>query len=304
MKNQTESKSKTDNETTAKAHDSGPRFCGIIPHYHTGANSTWLLRELLESVKKWEPELPLLVIEDCGPGEDKDKLWSLLKEYQITTIQNAKNLSYAKTVNRGMKLAIDAGFDWAITINNDVQFIEPIVDHFKQVIELMEPLDRGVAVIGPTLLYPSGKVQSCGFNWDDRGEIWQDYVGQFITSVDQAMLPLRLTMGVTGAVQAIDLQAAADVGFYDPEFQLAFEDVEFCKRIWERGYSVVHSNLVKCIHAESQTRGRQLGPKEMNSVLRWQSIAMRDQTTRLIQTQIAELASQLSRRPQSCQTPF
>ena len=50
---------------------------------------------------------------------------------------------------------------------------------------------------------------------------------------------------------------------------MAFEDVDYCLRAWERGHRVVYAPAASLTHAESKTRGTTQGPRELRSQARF-----------------------------------
>jgi hypothetical protein len=61
-----------------------------------------------------------------------------------------------------------------------------------------------------------------------------------------------------------------EVGGLDETLHVAFNDVDFCLRLRERGYWIVYTPLAELYHNESSSRGR-LHPTEDEKVLieRW-----------------------------------
>ena len=73
-------------------------------------------------------------------------------------------------------------------------------------------------------------------------------------------------------------QAFEAVGGFDEAFKVAYNDVDFCMRLWEAGYQVVYNPFAMLYHYESKTRGKddtdekwKLFQKESNLfTTRWQ----------------------------------
>lgn len=64
------------------------------------------------------------------------------------------------------------------------------------------------------------------------------------------------TCPVTGALQFIRNECLREVGVYDPEFRMAWEDVDYCLRVFASGRSCVYQPAVRAIHHESLFRGK------------------------------------------------
>ena len=139
-------------------------------------------------------------------------------------------------------------------MNNDVDVIsslwlEEMVSH---------ALRPEVGAVGAKLLYPDGRVQHAGvvlgaghgaghcFLYAARGEV--GYFGFLVLT--------RRVSAVTGACMALRRSVYLEVGGLDEvNFPVAFNDVDFCLRIGERGYAVVWTPFAELYHLESATRG-------------------------------------------------
>ncbi len=60
-----------------------------------------------------------------------------------------------------------------------------------------------------------------------------------------------------------DVRFMKKPGFMDEEnFKVAFNDVDFCLKILEKGYRIVYNPYVELIHDESKTRGYEDTPEK------------------------------------------
>ena len=65
----------------------------------------------------------------------------------------------------------------------------------------------------------------------------------------------RNVSAVTGACLFTRREVYENVGFMDEKLAVAFNDVDFCIKILEKGYRLVYNPYVELIHYESKTRG-------------------------------------------------
>jgi len=65
----------------------------------------------------------------------------------------------------------------------------------------------------------------------------------------------RNVSAVTGACLFTRREIYEEVGFMDEKFKVAFNDVDFCLKILEKGYRIVYNPYIELIHYESKTRG-------------------------------------------------
>lgn len=158
--------------------------------------------------------------------------------------------NYSAINNFGFKFAKG---DYIMLLNNDVELITP--DIFQSMLGFcMRP---EVGIVGAKLLYNDHTVQHAGvlvgaggladhvfkgIHEDDPG-----YMGRAISSQDVS--------AVTAACLLVKRSVYEEVGGLEDEFQVAFNDVDFCLKVRKAGYLIVYDADVKLFHYESRSRG-------------------------------------------------
>ena len=158
--------------------------------------------------------------------------------------------NYSAINNFGFKFAKG---DYIMLLNNDVELITP--DMFQSMVGFcMRP---EVGIVGAKLLYNDHTVQHAGvlvgaggladhvfkgIHEDDPG-----YMGRAISSQDVS--------AVTAACLLVKRSVYEEVGGLEDEFQVAFNDVDFCLKVRKAGYLIVYDADVKLFHYESKSRG-------------------------------------------------
>jgi GT2 family glycosyltransferase len=115
-----------------------------------------------------------------------------------------------------------------------------------------------VGVVGAKLLYPNGMVQHSGVVLGLGG--LAGHVERYIESHDpgycgRALFPQEIS-AVTGACMAVRRRVYLEIGGMDEALRVAFNDIDFCIRVMERGYRNIQLNDVVLIHHESLSRGK------------------------------------------------
>jgi len=78
---------------------------------------------------------------------------------------------------------------------------------------------------------------------------------------------------VTGAAMMVRREVFFNVGGFDETLAVAFNDVDFCLKLRERGYLIVFSPLTELIHHESKSRGHTDDVVENKlMLLRWRDV--------------------------------
>ena len=158
--------------------------------------------------------------------------------------------NYSAINNFGFKFAKG---DYIMLLNNDVELITP--DILQSMLGFcMRP---EVGIVGAKLLYNDHTVQHAGvlvgaggladhvfkgIHEDDPG-----YMGRAISSQDVS--------AVTAACLLVKRSVYEEVGGLEDEFQVAFNDVDFCLKVRKAGYLIVYDADVKLFHYESKSRG-------------------------------------------------
>jgi GT2 family glycosyltransferase len=117
-----------------------------------------------------------------------------------------------------------------------------------------------VGGVGAKLIYPTGRVQHAGVILGMRGVGGHIYLGRQRDDpgyFSRAVLQQNLS-AVTAACLAMRRTVFDEIGGFNGDLRVAFNDVDLCLRIRERGYLIVWTPLAELYHHESATRGSDL----------------------------------------------
>lgn len=227
----------------------------VIPHYERKRADALLVWRCLFSIKKFEPDLlnRTIIINDASPSPDvHENLNALEKEFPgITVMHNAVNSGFAKTINKGIKFLKKAKVKYILLLNNDVEICLPFCERVKKIFSA----DKDIAAVGNLLLYPTGRIQSAGIGLNIDTRLPFEYEKMTPSYLAIMSTQPRFVFAVTGAMQFLRTEHLDEVGLYDEDFFLAYEDFEFCYRAWNKGKKVFYDSGIYAIHSESVTRG-------------------------------------------------
>lgn len=126
-----------------------------------------------------------------------------------------------------------------------------------------------IGAVGAKLLYPSRTVQHAGVFIDAGGapqhafhRAAESAPGYF--NLSQAV---RNTSAVTAACMMVRKAVFDEVGGFDEELAVTFNDVDFCFRVRRAGYRVVFTPYARLLHFESLTRGDDKTPERQQRLL-------------------------------------
>ncbi len=222
-----------------------------------------------------------IVIVDTG-SEDK-KVWELYKRYQklfkaIKVVKwDKKPFNFSAACNYG---ADNSEGDYLLFLNNDTQVISP--SWIEDMLGFAQ--QRSVGAVGAKLYYPNGKIQHAGVILGVGGQNGTPGIaGHFFPAFTDKPLQdpkqnlyaggARNFAAVTAACLMVSKKNFNDVNGFDPAFQIAFNDVDFCLKLYTSGLRNVYLPQVTLYHHESVSVG-QPGSKQRDEVVFAKEIKM------------------------------
>jgi len=142
---------------------------------------------------------------------------------------------------------------YLLFLNNDTEVIDG-----DWITAMLEQAQReSIGAVGVTLLYPDDTIQHAGVVLGIGGVAGHShktfphgsggYVAQLKT--------INNYSAVTAACLMCRREAFEAIGGFEPRLQIAFNDVDFCLKLTEKGYRNVHLPHVVLYHYESKSRG-------------------------------------------------
>ncbi len=161
-----------------------------------------------------------------------------------------KPFNYSAINNFAVK---SAKGDYLLFLNNDV---EVITDRWIE--EMLGYCQRGdVGAVGARLYYPNDRLQHCGIVIGIGGVAGHichmekrdsgGYYGRVFKTQDVS--------AVTAACMMMPRKVFEEVGGFDEELAVAYNDVDLCLKVREAGYLVVYNAWAQLYHHESLSRG-------------------------------------------------
>ncbi len=250
-----------------------PAVTLVIP---TGGNMEFL-RPCLGSVleRSTYPNLRVLVTDDSDGTEVADHCRALARRDPRLRYRRfrLKPFNYA-AVNNSAVSQVDTPY--VVLLNDDITVITP--DWVEAMLEHAQRPEVGV--VGAQLLYPDRSIQhagvimgpdkSCGHAFRHLSE---DDPGYFALA-----RCIRNCSAVTFACAMMRRSVFDEVGGLDTRnLAVAFNDVDMCLRIRERGYWVVYTPHAVLFHHESATRTMHSNPGEEDYMRRrWAAVIRHD----------------------------
>jgi len=221
----------------------------IIPFRDEPALTAACYRSFIERPGYDNFEL-LLVDNDSALPETRALLEDLARDHRVRLVEAPGPFDWVAINNEAARKARG---DLLLFLNNDVEarstnWLAAMVAHAER---------PDVGAVGARLLYPNGTIQhsgvAVGVGWGAthvQHGLPADHPGYLsLTTVT------RNFSAVTGACMMTRRSVFEELGGFDGNLPIAFNDIDFCLRVRELGLLIVYTPLAELVHYESKSRG-------------------------------------------------
>ena len=169
-----------------------------------------------------------------------------------------KEFNYSAINNFGIN---NSDGEYVILLNNDTEIITK--DWIEEMLGVCQRSDVGI--VGAKLYYPDDTVQHAGVVVGLGG-----IAGHIMNGIDRnepgymmkALIKQNVS-AVTAACLMVKRSVFDEVGGLEEELKVAFNDVDFCLKVREKGYMIVYNPDVELYHYESKSRGMEDTPEKI-----------------------------------------
>ena len=220
------------------------------------------------------PDFEILLIENNSKEEQTFRSYERMRKEHPDTLKvltwQGKGFNYSALNNFGARYATG---EYLLLLNNDTEVItsgwlEEMVMYAQQ---------KRVGCVGAKLLYPDDTIQHAGVGFGIGGVAGHLHK-YFPATSDGYMGRLNYVQDVYGDTAAcllIRKEIYDEVHGLDESYAVAFNDVDFCVRVREAGYTNVFTPFAQLYHYESKSRGMEDNPEKQKrfqgEVLRFQA---------------------------------
>ncbi len=234
-------------------------------------NKVDVLRKCIESIeaKTEYPDYEVLVVDNHS---DEPETKAYLASLKHKVLEFNERFNFSRICNYG---AAQASGRYLLFLNNDTEVISP--DWIRSLVELGQQPEIGIA--GAKLLYPDGTIQHIGVTVGLGGVAGHPLTGFAADSPHYFGLTgvIRNCSAVTAACMLVRREVYEQVGGFDEDMPVAFNDVDFCLRVLRAGYRIVVTPYSLLYHHESASRGYALDPADIAFMTkRWGAALVND----------------------------
>lgn len=219
-----------------------------------------LLRACLASVleKTTYPRFEIVIVDNQSKEKETLAYFSSLKhDDRVRIISYDAPFNYSDINNFAVRMAEGQVL---CLLNNDITVIS--VDWLEEMVS--QACRPGVGAVGAMLYYPNDTIQHAGVIIGAHGIAAHAYCGHgrgYPGHMSRARLVQSLS-AVTAACLVVRRDAFDAIGGLDPALGVAFNDVDFCLRLQERGYRNIWTPFAELYHHESASRGHEDSPEK------------------------------------------
>lgn len=231
--------------------EGNPKVSILIPN----KDNVELLKKCIDSILKLTTysNYEIVIIENNSQKKETLEYYSEISKNEKVRIINSgiKEFNYSKIINFGVQ-NVDGEF--VIQLNNDTKILNP------EWLELMVGYaqHKEIGAVGGRLYYEDKTIQHAGIIIGLSG-----IAGNMLVNLPYENhayfgreAATRNVAAVTGACLLCRKELYEEVGYMDEEnFKIAFNDVDFCLKLLDKGYRNIYNPYVELVHYESKSRG-------------------------------------------------
>ena len=185
------------------------RVCATMVTYNTG-------KEVEVGLRATIPQVAEVAIIDNGSGQDTIAILEYLRNrfLNLVIFRNTENLGIAAALNRGVKYALERGYDWVLTLDDDSEPEPDMVQKMLGAYYSFELQERNkIAILAPNYTIIKGLVYRQG---------------------PSNIIPAAIASG-----QLVKTDIFSKAGFYKEDFFIDGVDHEFCLRLLKFGFKTL-----------------------------------------------------------------
>ena len=218
-----------------------------------GYKNSRLVRQTLKGIRRAAPSVSyeILISENDPSGATARMAAAEFPEVRI--LNNEANLGFGSAMNRGFEAAQGR---YILVFNPDI-VVRP--GAFEELVRYLDAHPEA-GIVGPRLRNPDGGLQfSCYTFMEPKTVLYRrlpfirrlravrEHLDAY-TLADWDHGATREVDYLLGAAMLVRREALQQVGGFDPEYFMYFEDQDLCRRFWKAGWKVVYHPGAELIH--------------------------------------------------------
>ena len=226
-----------------------------------------LLKQCINSIlsKTTYRNYEIVIVENNSTTNEIFTYYKELEQHdniRVVTYETGGVFNYSNINNFGEKYC---NGEYILLLNNDIEIITP--EWIEEMLMYCQRSDVGA--VGSKLYYPNDTIQHGGvilgvltLAGHSHKHIDRDspgYMGRLAYAQNMT--------ACTAACLMVKKEIYDEIHGFDPEFAVAFNDIDLCMRIRQKGYLICWTPFAEMYHHESITRGEEDTPEKQERFL-------------------------------------
>jgi GT2 family glycosyltransferase len=242
--------------------DGNPLVSIVIPT----KNKVELVKRCVESIQQKSTYHNYeIIIVDHESDDPKTVEWLKSIKDKVKVVPYKGVFNYSAINNYAIKEAAQG--EQILLLNNDMEIISH--DWIESMLEYSQLPEIGA--VGARLLFPDGRVQHAGIILGICGPAGHSHklFDRFANGYMDRIQIAQNIAAVTGACLMVKRSLFDEVNGLDEEhLAVAYNDVDFCLKLMEKGYRNIYTPFAELYHFESASRGLENSPEKIERLNR------------------------------------
>jgi glycosyltransferase involved in cell wall biosynthesis len=189
----------------------------------------------------------IVCVENIPRGDGHWRGW--LETHADCVLSGGETFNWSRFNNRAVAAARG---EYLLFLNDDIEIVDP--DWLGVLVEQVQRPEVGI--VGPMLLYPDQRIQHAGMFLAAMAQARHAF--RYGKADDSGYFGLALTernvIAVTGACLMTRRDVFDRLGGFDEAHDIVNNDLDYCLRIWQAGFSTIYTPHTRLIHHEAVSR--------------------------------------------------
>lgn len=222
------------------------RVAVVVPNWNGAREITDCLKSLQVQTEKCH-----IIVVDNGSEDDSVKIVEE-KFPGVELLKNSTNLGFAGGVNTGFKKAIEDGYEFVATLNNDARAHK---DWLKYLLKELEKSPKAGIATCKLLTHDGSKIDSTGECYTVWGLPYPRGRGEKDEGQYDSGNQTRI-FGASGGASLYRAEMLAQIGLFDTDFFAYYEDVDLSFRAQLAGWQVRYVPKAEAYHQINATSSK------------------------------------------------
>ncbi len=198
--------------------------------------------------------LHVLVVDNGSTDGSAAQIQAAFPEVEM--VRSPENLGYGPGANLGIRRALQAGAEYILLLNNDATIAQDALS------QLLKYDQDGVGILAPLIYYaaPPDRIWSAG---GDTHPLTLEKSSPYRNKTDPGGWPETIARDfIPGTAILVPGRVFEEIGIFDEQFRMYYDDADFCERIRRAGLSILVIPQAKAWHQVSASSGGSDSPNE------------------------------------------